>query len=219
MSGLLIFVRLPTGEKLPMELEPSATTGDIFRGLAETHPDLPRMRLCFQGEDLPLDAELADAGVCSEAVVEMDFIRNLVRCIRVTALDTIGFPGVRQVLVEPAASTGLSAEDVEKIIGGSTVTNSGTHVLSRESYVKGSSQRAWYAKNGAPGHWIEVDFGRPIQVGAVGFLGCMYSKSWRLELWGARRDVDPIETHVVGGGSTIDVVVSFDSEGADGVVR
>eukprot|EP01065_Artemidia_motanka_P045256 TRINITY_DN660_c0_g3_i2.p1 TRINITY_DN660_c0_g3~~TRINITY_DN660_c0_g3_i2.p1 ORF type:complete len:295 (+),score=67.10 TRINITY_DN660_c0_g3_i2:48-887(+) len=64
-GGLLLFVRQAGGELRPVEVEPMAAVADVLTALGN-----PRMVLAYQGQRLDPRTLLADAGVCSQAVLE-----------------------------------------------------------------------------------------------------------------------------------------------------
>eukprot|EP01065_Artemidia_motanka_P036482 TRINITY_DN4440_c0_g1_i4.p1 TRINITY_DN4440_c0_g1~~TRINITY_DN4440_c0_g1_i4.p1 ORF type:complete len:231 (+),score=57.95 TRINITY_DN4440_c0_g1_i4:173-865(+) len=67
MSGLLLFVRRPCGEKEAVECEPTGVVSDVLKAVRAEGQSLR-----FQGQLLLPDTQLCDTGVSSEAVLELE---------------------------------------------------------------------------------------------------------------------------------------------------
>eukprot|EP01062_Namystynia_karyoxenos_P058555 TRINITY_DN5007_c0_g1_i1.p1 TRINITY_DN5007_c0_g1~~TRINITY_DN5007_c0_g1_i1.p1 ORF type:complete len:257 (+),score=24.73 TRINITY_DN5007_c0_g1_i1:81-851(+) len=67
---LSIFVRMPDGETLPVEVSANGAVVEILEQLAAAGKETRTLGLQHGGETLSTATPLADAGVCSEAVVD-----------------------------------------------------------------------------------------------------------------------------------------------------
>eukprot|EP01062_Namystynia_karyoxenos_P029031 TRINITY_DN21885_c0_g1_i1.p1 TRINITY_DN21885_c0_g1~~TRINITY_DN21885_c0_g1_i1.p1 ORF type:complete len:600 (+),score=145.16 TRINITY_DN21885_c0_g1_i1:63-1802(+) len=71
--GIQLFVRLPDGRTLPLELAASATVKDLADAVRQEAGVKHGIRLRAFGEQLNMAAELADSGVSAQTVLECDW--------------------------------------------------------------------------------------------------------------------------------------------------
>eukprot|EP01065_Artemidia_motanka_P052169 TRINITY_DN9349_c2_g1_i1.p1 TRINITY_DN9349_c2_g1~~TRINITY_DN9349_c2_g1_i1.p1 ORF type:complete len:378 (+),score=108.21 TRINITY_DN9349_c2_g1_i1:116-1135(+) len=72
MGELQLFVRLPAGHRVSVEVAPDATVGQLREEISRAGGPAPAAQLLlFRGADLPDSAALADVGVCMQSAIDV----------------------------------------------------------------------------------------------------------------------------------------------------